>query len=116
VLPGEPEPIRHKPQTWAYDFAALAACENVTLAGLAGIGADGERHGVYVHSKLMLIDDQWATVGSCNLHAASLFRNAEMNASWWDPVTVRQLRCQLFAEHLGEPTDGLDMSPFRGLG
>jgi cardiolipin synthase len=108
VLPGEPEPIRYKPQTWAHDFAALAACANVTLAGLAGIGADGERHGVYVHSKLMLVDDQWATIGSCNLHAASLFRNAELNASWWDPVIVRQLRCQLFAEHLGETTQDLD--------
>ena len=108
VLPGEPEPIRYKPQTWLHDLAALAAYENVTLAALSGIGADGERHGVYVHSKLMLIDDQWATIGSCNLHAASLFRNAELNASWWDPVIVRQLRCQLFGEHLDETTEDLD--------
>lgn len=105
VLPGEPEPIRHEPQTWRNAFAGLAAYENFTLAGLAGTGARGGRHGVYVHSKLMLIDDQWATIGSCNLHAASLFRNAEMNASWWDPVTVRQLRGQLFAEHLGQTTE-----------
>ena len=104
VLPGEPEAGRHQQKTWLHDFAALAAHENVTLAGLSGTGAGGERHGVYVHSKLMLIDDQWATIGSANLHAASLFRNAELNASWWDPVVVRQLRCQLFAEHLGETT------------
>jgi len=104
---GEPEPIRHEPQAWLDDFAALAAHENVTIAGLAGIGADGERHGVYVHSKLMLIDDEWATIGSCNLHAASLFLNAELNASLWDPVIVRQLRCLLFAEHLGETTEDL---------
>lgn len=107
VLPGEPEPIRYEPQAWRKAFAELAGYENFTLAGLAGIGARGDRHGVYVHSKLMLIDDQWATVGSCNLHAASLFRNAEMNASWWDPVIVRRLRCQFFGEHIGQTTEDL---------
>jgi cardiolipin synthase A/B len=107
VLPCEPEPIRYEPQTWLNAFADLAAHENFTLAGLAGTGARGDRHGVYVHSKLMLIDDQWATIGSCNLHAASLFRNAELNASFWDPVIVRQLRCQLFAEHIGQTTEDL---------
>jgi len=107
VLPGEPEPIRYKRQTWLNAFADLAAHENFTLAGIAGTGARGDRHDVYVHSKLMLIDDQWATIGSCNLHAASLFRNAEMNGSFWDPVIVRQLRCQLFTEHIGQTTEDL---------
>jgi phosphatidylserine/phosphatidylglycerophosphate/cardiolipin synthase-like enzyme len=105
VLPGEPEPIRYEPQTWRIAFAGLAAYENFALAGLAGTGARGDRHGVYVHSKLMLVDDQWATIGSCNLHTASLLRNAEMNASLWDPVIVRQLRSQLFAEHIGQTTE-----------
>jgi cardiolipin synthase len=107
VLPGEPEPVRHEPQAWRDAFASLAAFGNFTLAGLAGTGADGGRHGVYVHSKLMLVDDQWATVGSCNLHAASLFRNAEMNASFWDPAIVRQLRCRLFEEHTGQAAGNL---------
>ena len=61
-----------------------------------------------VHSKVMLVDDAWGTIGSCNLHAGSLFRNTEMNVSFWDPACVRALRCELLAEHLGEETRHLD--------
>ena len=56
----------------------------------------------------MLVDDSWATIGSCNLHTGSLRRNAELNASFWAPPLVRALRRTLFAEHLGTDTDGLD--------
>ena len=48
-----------------------------------------------------------ATIGSCNLHRYSLFGNTEMNATFWDPRVVRELRCQLFAEHLGLDTSHL---------
>jgi len=56
----------------------------------------------------MLIDDSWATIGSCNLHAASVLGNSEMNVTFWDPPVVRALRCQLLAEHLGLDTARLD--------
>jgi cardiolipin synthase A/B len=56
----------------------------------------------------MLVDDVWATIGSCNLHASSLFGNTEMNAAFWAPGVVRALRCQLLAEHLGQDTARLD--------
>jgi len=82
--------------------------ENFTLAGIAGVGDDGTRKPVYVHAKLIVVDDAWASIGSCNLHRASLFGNAEMNVSCWDPAVVRGLRCELLAEHLGEDTARLD--------
>lgn len=56
----------------------------------------------------MLIDDVWATIGSCNLHAFSLSGHSEMNAAIWDAAVVRALRCELFAEHLDQDTAGLD--------
>jgi cardiolipin synthase A/B len=56
----------------------------------------------------MLIDDAWATIGSCNLHANSLYGHSEMNASVWDSNAVKALRCQLFLEHLGQDTCHLD--------
>jgi phosphatidylserine/phosphatidylglycerophosphate/cardiolipin synthase-like enzyme len=56
------------------------------LAGIAGMGADGRRKPVYVHAKLMLVDDEWATVGSCNLHHFSLFGNGEMNVTFSEPT------------------------------
>jgi cardiolipin synthase A/B len=61
-----------------------------------------------VHSKIMLIDDKWATIGSCNLHSSSLSGHTEMNASIWDSSAVRALRCELLHEHLGHDTADLD--------
>jgi len=78
------------------------------LAGIAGPGTDDRRKSIYVHSKLMLIDDEWATVGSCNLHRFSLFGNGKMNASFSDPAMVRAFRCELFREHLVLDTSGMD--------
>jgi phosphatidylserine/phosphatidylglycerophosphate/cardiolipin synthase-like enzyme len=89
-------------------LASLGGYENFALVGIAGRGAAGSRNNVYVHAKLMLIDDAWATIGSCNLHRNSLFGHTEMNASFWDPQVVRSLRCELLAEHLGQDTAHLD--------
>jgi phosphatidylserine/phosphatidylglycerophosphate/cardiolipin synthase-like enzyme len=89
-------------------WSTLGAYENFTLAGIASPDADGQRAPIYVHDKLMLVDDSWATVGSCNLHRYSLFGNGEMNASFWSPDTVRTFRCELFQEHLGQDTSHLD--------
>jgi phosphatidylserine/phosphatidylglycerophosphate/cardiolipin synthase-like enzyme len=88
--------------------AALAKHDNFTLAGIAGLGSDGLRKPVYVHSKLMLIDDAWATVGSCNLHRFSLFGNGELNAAFLNPEIVRAFRVALFQEHLAQDTSALD--------
>jgi cardiolipin synthase len=88
--------------------ARLASYGNFTLCGIAGLGADGRRKPVYIHSKLMLVDDEWATVGSCNLHHYSLFGNGELNAAFRDPVTVRAMRVELFQEHLAADTSELD--------
>jgi phosphatidylserine/phosphatidylglycerophosphate/cardiolipin synthase-like enzyme len=39
------------------DLSALAQYENCTLAGIAGLGADNKRKPVWVHAKLMIVDD-----------------------------------------------------------
>ncbi len=88
--------------------ASLAAYGNFTLAGIAGLGADGRRKPVYVHAKLMLIDDEWGTVGSSNLHHYSLVGNGELNVAFHDPVTVRAMRVELFREHLAVDTSEID--------
>jgi cardiolipin synthase A/B len=88
--------------------SALGSYSNFTLAGIAVLGADGCRKPVYVHSKLMLIDDAWATVGSANLHRFSMFGNGELNAAISSPDIVRAFRVALFAEHLGLEASGLD--------
>jgi cardiolipin synthase len=114
LLPADPEgwvgAARQNPQHKSvFDgLALLGRHENFALAGIAGPSAMGTRNNVYIHAKLMLIDDAWATIGSCNLHRNSLFGHTEMNASFWDPQLVRSLRCELLAEHLGQDTADLD--------
>jgi len=89
------------------DLSALTTFENLTLAGIAGVGVDGKRKPVWVHAKLMIVDDEWATVGSCNLHHASLFGNAELNVAFWHSNSARALRTQLLQEHLEIDTSSL---------
>jgi phosphatidylserine/phosphatidylglycerophosphate/cardiolipin synthase-like enzyme len=114
LVPADPEEnvhaARKKPQrkTLFDCLAALGRYENFALAGIAGPNARGSRSSIYVHAKIMLIDDAWATIGSCNLHAHSLTGHSEMNASIWDPEVARALRCELLAEHLGRDTAGID--------
>jgi len=86
----------------------LARAPHFTLAGLAGLDAGGARQPVHVHAKLMIIDDVWATVGSCNIHRYSMYGNSELNIAFADAVAVRALRCELLAEHLEQDTSALD--------
>jgi cardiolipin synthase A/B len=83
--------------------------ENFALTGIAANDADGKRRDIYVHAKIMLVDDSWATIGSCHLHAGSMYGHTEMNASFWDRAVVRGLRCALLDEHLGLDTTHLDL-------
>ena len=114
MSPSEPEAIvraRRRDPAWDGFFArieGLARYDRFAMVGLAAPDGAGGRRNVYVHGKAMLVDDAWATAGSCNLHAGSLFRNTEMNVSFWDPETVHALRCELLAEHLGRDTGHLD--------
>jgi cardiolipin synthase len=114
LVPADPEDhvrmARQNPQRKPlFDgLAALGRYENFALVGIAGMDALGRRSNIYVHSKIMLVDDAWATIGSCNLHAFSLSGHTEMNASIWDPKLVRTLRCELLAEHLDRDTAALD--------
>jgi phosphatidylserine/phosphatidylglycerophosphate/cardiolipin synthase-like enzyme len=117
LVPGDPEEYlglwRQRPERKAFfdQIEALGRYANFTLAGIAGQTQTGDRRYVYVHAKVMLIDDAWATIGSCNLHSNSLFGHSEMNASIWDADAVQALRCQMFLEHLGQDTRHLDDQP-----
>ncbi|MGD9880174.1 MAG: phosphatidylserine/phosphatidylglycerophosphate/cardiolipin synthase family protein [Reyranella sp.] len=111
LMPAEPDvtlPVPPERRAILDRRAGFAAHAGFLLAGIAGPGANGRRKPVYVHDKLMLVDDAWATVGSCNLHRYSLFGNSEMNVSFAQPNTVRALRCALLREHLGHDTAGMD--------
>jgi phosphatidylserine/phosphatidylglycerophosphate/cardiolipin synthase-like enzyme len=115
VLPGVPmEAVRsvraeeHAAPFFAA-FAALGAQPGFTFAGLAASDGAGRPHDVYVHAKMMLVDDVWATIGSANLMTRSFHADTELNASLWDPAVASTLRAQLLREHLGVDTTGTDL-------
>jgi phosphatidylserine/phosphatidylglycerophosphate/cardiolipin synthase-like enzyme len=55
---------------------------------------------VYVHAKVCIIDDQWASVGSDNFNRRSWTHDSELTAAVYDPEYARTLRLTLAREHL----------------
>jgi phosphatidylserine/phosphatidylglycerophosphate/cardiolipin synthase-like enzyme len=59
---------------------------------------------VYVHSKLLIVDDKFASIGSANANPRSLSMDTELDFVWYDQKSVSALRLQLWKEILGNPT------------
>ncbi len=58
---------------------------------------------IYVHSKIMIVDDVFAIIGSANFTDRSMFeRDEELGLAWIDHnnSTVRDFRTKLWSEHL----------------
>jgi phosphatidylserine/phosphatidylglycerophosphate/cardiolipin synthase-like enzyme len=64
--------------------------------------------GVYVHAKIVIVDDRWLTLGSANLNEHSMFNDTEMNIVVADESLARALRLRLWSEHLECSADELD--------
>lgn len=71
--------------------------------------------GTYIHSKLIIVDDRFLSVGSANWTNRSTYLDTELNmtveaASTGEPLarSIVAARCSLLAEHLG--VDALDES------
>lgn len=59
---------------------------------------------VDIHAKLMMVDDVFLTLGSCNLHDRGFELEGEINLAVVDPALVRATRLRLWREHLaGDP-------------
>jgi len=59
--------------------------------------------GVYVHSKLALVDDRIAVIGSANFSRRSMVQDGELSAVIPDPATAQAIRTQIFG-HWGMTT------------
>jgi phosphatidylserine/phosphatidylglycerophosphate/cardiolipin synthase-like enzyme len=60
---------------------------------------------VYVHSKLLIVDDRFASIGSANANPRSMSMDTELDLVWYDVTGVAALRTQLWQEILGSPSD-----------
>jgi phosphatidylserine/phosphatidylglycerophosphate/cardiolipin synthase-like enzyme len=61
----------------------------------------GAGHDMYVHAKLMIVDDLWYTIGSANANPRSFHLDSESNIIVRDAAGARALRLQLWNEHFG---------------
>lgn len=91
---------RHFSDSWARNHAAGAP---VTFARFDD---------VFIHAKMMLVDDVYASIGSTNMSRRSMYHDgeisaqivpAQLRAATVNPV--RDLRCRVWADHLGIPPD-----------
>ncbi|HET8768748.1 MAG TPA: phospholipase D-like domain-containing protein, partial [Pedococcus sp.] len=67
---------------------------------------------VYVHAKVCVVDDSWASVGSDNFNRRSWTHDSEVSAAVAHEGYARGLREELVREHLGlgdaEPAPGTE--------
>ncbi|SNB46307.1 phospholipase D-like domain-containing protein [Geobacter sp. DSM 9736] len=69
---------------------------------------EGEQRMVFIHSKLLIVDDRFLTVGSANTTNRSMGLDTELNVSWEAAGgelgvvrSIRRVRGSLLAEHTG---------------
>lgn len=84
---------------------------------------DHQGEQIYVHSKLMIVDDIWAEIGSMNCNRRSLTHDVEACVAVMDDAIegggcefVRDLRLSLWGEHLNlTPGDHSILDPEQGF-
>lgn len=88
----------------------------------SGFDGGGEEVPVYIHSKLMIVDDRFVTVGSANTTNRSMGLDSELNVSWEASKadlrlmrSIRKLRLALLAEHIG-PDSRVDIRRLASTG
>jgi phosphatidylserine/phosphatidylglycerophosphate/cardiolipin synthase-like enzyme len=65
---------------------------------------------IYVHSKLMIVDDEFVLIGSANVGQRSMSHDGELHIGVLDSANLfaKELRKTLWAEHTGRPAGTLD--------
>lgn len=100
TVPGMTTPTRHRchhsTRARPSDRDHKVAPGRVAIYGLES----PEGVPVYVHAKVCIIYDQWASVGSDNFNRRSWTHDSELTAAVHDPGYARELRLSLADEHL----------------
>jgi phospholipase D1/2 len=68
--------------------------------------SDSSGRGRYIHSKILIADDRFLTVGSANTNNRSMGLDSELHVSWEkdrDWLPIRRARLNLLVEHAGLP-------------
>lgn len=103
--------VNHKVANYQREYSINYLLE--TASGEAAVAAGGEfvvgrlqtTHGHhYIHSKLMLVDDEFSIIGSANFEQRSMTHDNELSVGVVDRNNsfTKELRIMLFQEHLRE--------------
>lgn len=92
--------------------AASETGHRIRLFYPASYKADGSEIATFIHSKILIVDDQLLMVGSPNLTERSVALDTELAVTWEcrgedDRLSqcIRNIRCTLLAEHSGVPAE-----------
>jgi len=81
----------------------------VSVAMLQTCGIDQERwryREIYIHSKLLVVNDSFLTLGSANLNQRSMAVDSEINIATDDPFHARDVRKRVLSQLSGGVIDG----------
>lgn len=101
------------------DKPSIAALEQkyglkVAVAMLQSSGYNQRRvryREIYIHSKLLLVDDSFFSLGSANLNQRSMAVDSEINLATNDAERAKELRQKIWGKLSGGTVDGKDGSP-----
>ena len=105
-----PEVIEHANKISKPDAIALETQFGIKVctAMLNACGSNGKTFNyreIYIHSKLLLIDDTFFTLGSANMNQRSMAVDSEINVATIDPVCARDLRKRIWGQLSGNQPD-----------
>jgi phospholipase D1/2 len=118
VLPRMPEALREQLAMGVAQVRMLRVLQRVAQEHGHALGVycsaspteEGQDKFTYIHSKLMMVDDRFLTVGSANTTNRSMGLDSELNLAWEASEgpegaalrrSLRRLRVSLLAEHIG---------------
>jgi len=81
----------------------------ISVAMLQTCGIDQERwryREIYIHSKLLLVNDSFLALGSANLNQRSMAVDSEINIATDDPAHARDVRKRVWSQLSGGLVDG----------
>ena len=128
VLPQKPEKLKEEvfiggTQADVVSEIVAAARETGHALGIYDVAipnGNGTDAFVYIHAKLMIVDDVFFTMGSANLANRSMTVDSEINATWVAQAgdhelhaAIRRARVRLLLEHLGDVPDGVRVAAGR---
>lgn len=112
-----PEVVQHANQINQQDAVKLESQFGIKVctAMLNACSSNGKRFDfreIYIHSKLLLIDDTFLTLGSANMNVRSMAVDSEINIATVDPVLATDLRRRIWTQLSGrkDRCDGGDGS------